>query len=219
MAGPATRDGHRVASPPILRWVEQVHAPHDPGLQAAHDAPDRFGLPPIHLAPSEGRLLELLLRMVRARKVVEVGTLAGYSALWMARGLAEDGRLWTIELDVRHAEVARQSFRDAGMEERVELLVGDAREVLRGLERLGPFDAVFLDADKAGYVHYGRWAAAHLRPGGLLLADNVYLFGRLLDEDDPEAEAMRTFHREAAAAFHSVCVPTPEGLLIGLRKG
>ncbi len=219
MAAPGTRAGERVASPQILQWVEQVHAPHDAGLQAAHEAPERFDLPPIHLAASEGRLLELLLRATRARKVVEVGTLAGYSALWMARGLAEDGRLWTIEADVRHAEVARQVVRDAGMADRIELLVGDARDVLAGLERLGPFDAVFLDADKAGYAHYGRWAAANLRPGGLLLADNVYLFGRLLAEDDPEAEAMRTFHREAAQAFHTTCVPTPEGLLLGLRKG
>ncbi len=217
MAGPETRRGRSVATERILEWVDALHAPHDPALRAAAEAPERFGLPPIHIAPNEGRLLQLLLRAIGARKVVEVGTLAGYSALWMARALPEDGRLWSIESDASHLEVARSVLRDAGMQGRVEVLYGKGRDVLPRLEPLGPFDAVFLDADKGGYPEYGRWAARNVRAGGLLLADNVFLFGRLLDEDDPEAEAMRRFHREAAEAFETACIPTPEGLLVGFR--
>ncbi len=218
MAGPETREGRSVATPRILAWVEALHAPHDAALRTAAEASERFGVPPIHLAASEGRLLHLLLRLIGARKVVEVGTLAGYSALWMARALPEDGRLWTLEADYAHAEIARSVLRDAGLQGRVEVLHGKALETLPHIVPFGPFDAVFLDADKAGYLEYGRWAARHLRPGGLLLADNVFLFGRLLEEGDPEAEAMRRFHREAAERFETVCVPTPEGLLIGLRR-
>jgi caffeoyl-CoA O-methyltransferase len=100
---------------------------------------------------------------------------------------------------------------------KVEVLVGAGLQVLPSLERHGPFDAVFIDADKENYDGYGRWAARHLRPGGLLLGDNAYLFGELL-ADDARAAAMRRFHEEAAAAFDTTCIPTPDGLLLGIRR-
>jgi len=149
--------------------------------------------------------------------VVEVGTLAGYSAIWIAKALPENGRLWTLEKDRRHAEVARESLRQAGVADRVEVLVGDAVDLLPGLATHGPFDAVFVDADKGRYDRYGRWAAKNLRPGGLLIGDNAYYFGKLLDESE-EASAMRRFHEEAARHFDSVCLPTPDGLLVGMRR-
>ena len=114
--------------------------------------------------------------------------------------------------------MAEAAIAQAGLAERVEICIGDAVEVLKSLEDEGPFGLVFLDADKGRYDEYGRWAYANLGPGGMLLADNAYFFGRLLDSDDAEAEAMRRFHREAAEALDTVCVPTPDGLLLGIKS-
>jgi caffeoyl-CoA O-methyltransferase len=174
-------------------------------------------MPAIQLGPSEARLVELLLTLVRAERVVEIGTLAGYSAIRIARALPVDGRLWTIEADSRHSAVARESLEAAEVADRVTVLEGAALGVLPSLERHGPFDAVFVDADKGNYDAYGRWAARNLRPGGLLLGDNAYLFGRLMERND-EAAAMRRFHEEAALHFDSVCIPTPDGLLLGVKR-
>ena len=173
-------------------------------------------MPEIQLGPAEGRLLELLVRLAGARKVVEIGTLAGYSALWMARALPEGGRLWTIEADPRHAGVAAEVIGEAGMGDRITVIKGDAAELLPKLSDSGPFCAVFIDADKARYDLYGRWATENLREGGLLIGDNAYLFGRLLEESD-DARAMRSFHEEMAQSYRSVCIPTPDGLAVGMR--
>lgn len=173
-------------------------------------------MPEIQLGPAEGRLLEVLLRLAGARKIVEIGTLAGYSALWIARALPEDGHLWTIEADSGHAAVARDVIADAGCAEKVTVMEGDALEVLPKLSDYGPFCGVFIDADKARYDRYGRWATANLRTGGLLIGDNAYLFGHLLEDRD-DAKAMRRFHEEMAADYLSLCVPTPDGLAVGVK--
>ena len=216
MADEDSRAGARYATAQILDYAARTHHPPDRALRRAFEAPSRHGMPEIQLGPAEGRLLELLLRLSGARNVVEIGTLAGYSALWMARALPPGGRLWTIEADPKHAGVAAEVIGEAGLGDRVTLLKGDAAEVLPKLSDSGPFCAVFLDADKGRYDLYGRWATANLRPGGLLIGDNAYLFGRLLD-DSPEAGAMRRFHEEMALHYTSVCVPTPDGLAVGLR--
>ncbi len=216
MANPRSRGGEAYATPPILRWLEELHAPHDAALQSAFDAPGRHRMPPIHLGVSEARLLELLLGLAGARRVVEIGTLAGYSAIRIARALPVEGRLWTIEADPKHAAVARESLESAGLSDRATVLEGAALAVLPSLDRHAPFDAVFIDADKGNYDAYGRWAAKALRPGGLLLADNVYLFGKLMGKS-AEAAAMRRFHEESARAFATACIPTPDGLLLGLK--
>ena len=217
MADTTSRAGRTYANSEILAYVAQVHHPHDAGLQRAQDAPDTHGMPAIQVAPAEGRLMELLLRMVGAKRVVEIGTLAGYSALWMARALPADGQLITLENDSKHAAVARESIEIAGYSDRVEVLEADALDRLSEIEGRGPFCAVFIDADKERYDLYGRWAAANVRPGGLLIGDNAYLFGDLLDESST-ATAMRRFHEEMARNFVSVCVPTPDGLAIGLKQ-
>lgn len=217
MADKDSRSGARYDDEAIRAFTAQTHAPHDAALAAAFDAPDREGVPAIQVGPDEGRTLEILLRAIGARKVVEIGTLVGYSALWMARALPEDGRLITLEKDPRHAEFARRHFEAAGIQDRVEVRVGAAQSHLESLAAEGPFCAVFLDADKGGYADYGRWAANNLRSGGLLIGDNAYLFGRLLDSSE-EAAAMRAFHEEAAQHFYSVCLPTPDGLVVALKK-
>ena len=217
MADKDSRSGARYTTPELLKYVDGLHATHDAGLAAAFDAPSKEGMPEIQLGRSEGKLVELLMRLRQVRRAVEIGTLAGYSAIRIARALAADGRLWTIELDPRHAEVARQAISAAGWSSKVEVVVGAGLEVLPSLERHGPFDAVFIDADKENYDGYGRWAARNLRPGGLLLGDNAYLFGELLAKDARGA-AMRRFHEEAARAFDTTCIPTPDGLLLGIKR-
>lgn len=218
MADTASRTGTRYETPALRSYLEQLHAPHDQALARAFEAPAREGLPQIQVGPSEGRLLELLLTLIAPRKVVEIGTLTGYSAMWMARALAAGGQLWTLEREPQHHRVASALIAEAGLTSRVTCLQGDAVSALPALASAhAPFDAVFLDADKGHYDLYGRWAALHLRPGGLLLADNAFFFGRLLD-DNAEAAAMRRFHEESTRAFATVCIPTPDGLLLGLKR-
>ena len=217
MADVDSRSGLSYATRDILDWLAGVHAPHDAALARAFDAPEKNDMPSIQLGPSEGKLLELLLRLAGAKSVVEVGTLAGYSAIRAARAIPEGGHVHTVEFDAKHARVARENVAAAGLADRITVHEGPALEVLPGLVRHGPYDAVFIDADKARYDVYGRWAAQNTRKGGLLLGDNAFLFGRLL-EDSPEAAAMRRFHEEARTAYDTVCVPTPDGMLLGLRR-
>ena len=217
MADTDSRAGRVYFTPDLLSWTAKLHAPHDASLERAFAAPKSAGMPAIQLGESESKLTTLLLQLRGAKKVVEVGTLVGYSALRLARGLPADGKVWTIEYDARHADVARRNIEDAGETRRIEVLVGRGVDVLPTLERHGPFCAVFIDADKESYDVYGRWAAKHLRPGGLLLGDNAFLFGELLD-DTPRAQVMRRFHEEAAQHFDTVCIPTPDGLLLGVKR-
>jgi len=216
MADPSSRAGERYASAQILDYAARTHHPEDSALARAFEAPARHGMPEIQLGAAEGRLLELLVRLTNARKVVEVGTLAGYSALWIARALPPGGHLWTIEANPKHAGVAAEVIGEAGFGDRVTIIRDEAAEILPKLSDSGPFCAVFLDADKGRYDLYGRWATENLRTGGLLIGDNAYLFGRLLEDSD-EARAMRRFHEEMAANFDSVCVPTPDGLAVGVK--
>jgi caffeoyl-CoA O-methyltransferase len=215
MADQDSRAGERYATPAILDYTSRVHASHDLALAQAFKVPE--GIPAIQVGPSEGKLLELLLRLAGARKVVEVGTLIGYSAIRMARALPADGHVWTIEFEPKHAEIARANLAKASLERRVTVLVGAGRDVLPTLDEHGPFDAVFIDADKVNYAHYGRWAVDHLRPGGLVIGDNAYLFGELVDDTD-RGRAMRAFHELVAAACDSVCIPTPDGLVLGIKR-
>lgn len=217
MADNDSRAGIRYASPELLRWVEEVHASHDEALAATFAAPEKHDMPAIMISPSEAVLIGLLLRIIGAEKVVEVGTLAGYSAIRMARALPPEGHVWTIEYEPDYARVARRNIESAGEADKIDVVVGRGVDMLPTVEPHGPFCAVFLDADKGGYPDYGRWAVANLRRGGLLLADNVYLFGKLL-EDDERGAAMRRFHREMADALETVVAPTPDGLLIGRKR-
>ena len=217
MADADSRSGLRYTTPELLEWLAAIHTPHDAALARAFDAPSAHGMPAIQLGPSEGKALELLLRLAGARNVVEVGTLAGYSAIRAARALPADGHVHTVEFDPKHARVARENIAAAGLADKITVHEGSGLDVLPRLVRFGPFDAVFIDADKGNYDGYGRWAAENTRPGGLLVGDNAFFFGRLL-EDSPEAAAMRRFHEEACEHFDTVCLPTPDGMLLGVRR-
>ena len=199
----------------------------DEGLRRAVSAAGEAGLPSIQVSPPQGKLLQLLVRLVGAKRVLEFGTLGGYSAILMARALPESGRLVTLEANPEYAEVARRSIDAAGVGEKVEIRVGPALEALPGLEEAAPFDLVFIDADKVNTPNYFAWALERTRPGGLIVADNVVRDGSLADADDPDeaTKAQRRMHemlsedsRVSATTIQTVGVKGYDGFLIALAE-
>jgi predicted O-methyltransferase YrrM len=185
------------------RYVADLFLPPDPTLDAALEDARAAGLPSISVSPAQGRLLHVLARALGARRILEVGTLAGYSAIWLARALAAGGRLITLEADPAHAKVARANLARAGLDGLVEVREGRAAETLPRLvaDGAGPFDLIFIDADKAGYADYFGWALALSRPGTLIVADNVVRKGQVADatSDDPHVLGIRRFNARLAA--------------------
>jgi predicted O-methyltransferase YrrM len=165
------------------RYAEELLDPAEPALEEALRASRAAGLPDIQVSRLQGRLLYLFARAVRARRILEIGTLGGYSTLWLARSLAADGRLLSLEIDPRHAEIARANLARGGVADRVEVRLGRALETLAKLAGSGegPFDLTFVDADKVSYPEYFDWAVRLSRPGGLVVADNVVRRGDVAD--------------------------------------
>ncbi len=184
-------------------YLDELFAPPDEALQSALKAAAEAGLPRIQVSPVQGKLLYVLARLVSARRILEIGTLGGYSAIWLGRALDPDGRLVTLEVSEEHAAVARDNLSAAGLSDRVEVIVGPALASLPALEARGedPFDMVFIDADKPGYSEYLRWAVRLTRSGGLIVADNVIRGGRILapDPGDEAASGARDFNAALAA--------------------
>lgn len=187
----------------VDRYVGDLLAPHDDALKAALRASVEAGLPQIQVSPPQGKLLQLLAQVRGATTILELGTLGGYSTIWLARALPPGGRLITVEADPRYAEVARANIERAGVGELVELRVGPGLEVLPKLdaEGAGPFDLTFIDADKVNTPEYYAWALDHSTPGALIIADNVVRGGTLADagSDEPAAQAQRRLHEMLAA--------------------
>lgn len=171
----------------------------DEALAAARELGRERGLPTIEVAPNQGAFLALVAQMVRARRVLELGTLAGYSTIWLARAVGPEGRVTTVELDPRHAEVARENLDRAGVGERVEIAVGPALDVLAGLVEAGPepYDLVFIDADKVNMAAYLELALRLTRSGSVVVGDNVVRRGGVVDpsSDDPSVRGARAFLR------------------------
>ncbi|AUY53248.1 O-methyltransferase [Streptomyces sp. CB01881] len=176
---------------------------HDPALEAASAAADAAGLPHIAVAPNQGKLLHLLALTSGARRILEVGTLGGYSAIWLARALPAGGVLITLEIDPKHAEVARGNLARAGLERLAEVRLGRAADTLAAMveERVEPFDLVFIDADKPSNPEYFRRALQLTRPGSLIIVDNVVRGGAVADADstDPGVIGTRALHELVAA--------------------
>ncbi len=184
-------------------YIDGLFAPEDDALKAALADAKAAGLPQIQVSAGQGKLLYLLAKLVGARRILELGTLAGYSTIWLARALPADGRLVTLEFDPKHAGVARGNLARAGLAEKAEVVVGAALDTLPGVvDRTdAPFDLAFLDADKVNYSNYFPHLMRGLRPGGLLLADNVIRAGTVLapKDSDPSAGAARAFNALVAA--------------------
>jgi len=187
----------------VDRYITDLFVPPDPALAAVLEASAGAGLPPHHVSPNQGKLLQLLARLQGARTILEIGTLGGYSTIWLARALPADGRLITLEADPRHAEVARNNVTRAGLATVVELRLGRALETLPRLlaERCGPFDLIFIDADKPSNPEYLAWALKLSRLGSLIIADNVVRDGVVIDavSTDPTVQGVRRFNELLAA--------------------
>lgn len=184
-------------------YIDALFVPGDAALEGALRAAAEAGLPEIHVSPGQGKLLYLLARLSGARRILEIGTLAGYSAIWLARALPDEGRLVSLEFRPEHAAVAQANLERAGLAARCELIVGPALESLAALASRGepPFDMVFIDADKPNYTAYLDWSVRLARPGALLVADNVVREGRVLSPapDDSAAIGARDFNAALAA--------------------
>jgi predicted O-methyltransferase YrrM len=212
--------GFGQGDPALSRWAEETFAPEDAVLAEIRERSARAGLPTIAVGRMDGLHLEVIARAVCAKKAVEIGTLGGYSGVCLARGMGPDGVLHTIEIEPRHADVAALSFQRAGVSGLVRIHVGRAREKLAEIEREGPFDLVFIDADKQGYPAYLDWAERHLRVGGIVLADNAFAFGHIHDSAHGEAVApLREFAERLARGgrFRATMIPTAEGLAMGVK--
>ena len=212
-----SRAGSSYSTARIADYCDGVHAGPDKALLTAFEAPEANGIPPIMVGYSEAKLLQILIQIHRPMRVVEVGTLAGFSAISMAKALPKGGHIWTLENEPKHAEIARRNIEYAGLRDRITVILADALDGLAEIENKGPFDLVFLDADKERYDRYQAWSKKNLRVGGLLLADNAYYFGQLLDTTD-DAAAVRRMHERTADEFDSVCIPTPDGLMLGIKR-
>jgi len=186
----------------VDHYLNETLVAEDDALAAAVKDSERAGLPSIQVAPNQGKLLHLLARTMGARQVLEIGTLGGYSTIWLARALPEGGRVITLEAEPKHAEVARANFARAGLSNVIELRLGRALDTLPKIEaeRLGPFDLFFIDADKPSIPEYFDWALRLSRPGSLILVDNVVRKGAVADpsSNDPNVQGVRRFNERVA---------------------
>ena len=214
----------------VDRYFSETLVPSDPVLDAALQANTKAGLPAIDVAPNQGKFLQLLVQLRGARRILEIGTLGGYSSIWMARALPADGRLTTLEFSPKHAEVARANIARAGLEKIVEIRVGPALETLAkmGKEGIEPFDLIFIDADKPNNPNYLPWALKFSRPGTLLIGDNIVREGEVADPSstDPNVQGQRRFlemmagnPRLSATALQTVGSKGYDGFAMALVLG
>jgi caffeoyl-CoA O-methyltransferase len=187
----------------VDHYISNLMGHEDEALIAATESLKEAGMPAISISPNQGKFLQLLALLCNAKNILELGTLAGYSTIWMARALPEDGRLITIEADPKHAEVAEKNIVRAGLASHVQIKTGKALEILPQLlaEGAGPFDMIFIDADKPPYAEYFEWALRLSRPGTLIVADNVIRDGKVLDENstEPAVNGAQRFNKMLAA--------------------
>jgi caffeoyl-CoA O-methyltransferase len=172
----------------VDKYISDLLAEEDDALKAVEQSIYDQGIPQISVSPNQGKFLQIMATLCGARNILEIGTLAGYSTIWMARALPEGGRMVTLEYDALHARVARENIERAGLSEKVEVRLGKAIDILPQLEQegAGPFDMIFIDADKPPYPEYYEWALKLSRPGTLIIADNVIREGQVLDPNSPD---------------------------------
>ena len=174
----------------VDKFLDKMMIPHDPALEDALAAAAAAKLPAIQVSSVQGKFLQLLARILGARNILEIGTLGGYSTLWMARALPEGGRIITLEADPKHADVAKKNFARAGVESKVELRLGKALDTLPQIaaDGRGPFDLFFIDANKSNMPEYFEWSLKLARKGSVIIADNVVREGAILDEKSKDAD-------------------------------
>ncbi len=203
------------------QYLRSYFASEDQALEKARLDTPALGLPDIGIQPVEGRFLQALVAACRPKLAVEIGTLGGYSGIWIARGLPPGGKLLTIDIDRKHAGVARRHFEAAGVSDRIETLVGNAHQVLAEIAPRGPFGFVFIDAEKSGYPDYYAWAVNNVPEGGVICAHNAFRGGGVLEPDRSEdIEASRVFNGSVAEdpRVISTVFPAGDGTLVAVRR-
>jgi caffeoyl-CoA O-methyltransferase len=200
----------------IDRYIEKLCVPPNAVFEQALRDATAAGLPEINVSPNEGKLLYLLAKIAGARRVLEIGLLGGYSAMWLASALPDDGQLVSLEFEVKHAAVARKNLERAGLLSKVEIRVGDARQLLN--ELTPTFDVVFIDADKRSYPTYLDHALKLTRPGSLILADNVIRRAFDTDTSDPDVRGIQEFNRKLTACpeLETILLPIMRNKIDGL---
>jgi predicted O-methyltransferase YrrM len=214
----------------VDRYITDLLVPQDPALDAALHASVAAGLPPINVSPSQGKLLMILAQLQGAKNILEIGTLGGYSTIWLARGLSPSGHLITLEADPKHADLARTNIARADLAGVVELILGNALDTLPQLaaKGRGPFDLIFIDADKASLPDYFTWSLKLSRPGSVIIIDNVIRDGAVIDaaSTDPAVQGVRRMNEMMAAekrvtttAIQTVGSKGYDGFAIAIRLG
>lgn len=208
-------------------YIQNLLSPEGSLKNQSRQASEELGLARISISPAEAQLVKTLLRLHKTKKFIEIGTLTGLSAQYFFEALPEGGELWTLEKDPRHAQKAQEVFAQLDQsKKKIHLVVGDAREELPKLAAQGPFDGVFIDGNKAAYGDYLAWAEQNLRPGGLILADNIFLGGAVWGGStaqkfsEKQTQVMQKFNQRLADAqvFDSAVIPTFEGLYVAIKK-
>lgn len=210
---------------PMQDYIRTLYAPESDLLREIREVLAERRLS-IHVSPEEGKLLQMLVRLSGTKQIVEIGTLGGYSALWMAAALPEGGHLTTFERSANHAALARDFIARSPYKDRITLIEGDAHAALRSTPFAQGVDLVFIDAEKAGYPDYLDWAETLLKPGGLVVGDNTKLFGTVCEETPPAKtdeemwNAMRAFNQRLAdtSKYEALMLPTGEGMTVAIRK-
>ncbi len=213
----------------VDQYISNLFHDEDDCLTAAEQSIIDSGIPQISVSPNQGKLLHILARLCNAKKILELGTLGGYSTIWMARALPENGALVTLEIDKKHAEVARQNFDRCGLSSRISIRPGKAIDILPQLvnEGSGPFDMIFIDADKPPYLEYFQWVLQLSRPGTLIIADNVIREGKVLLDESPDemVSGVKRFNSYlaecsgvTATIFQTVGAKEHDGMAIAIVK-
>lgn len=196
----------------VDQYINGLFEKPDEVLAATEQSIINAGIPQISISPNQGKFLQLMARLCHAKKILEIGTLAGYSTIWMARALPENGKLITLEFDTTHASVAKKNISRAGLDPVVDIIVGKALDTLPQLVNEAPFDMIFIDADKPPYTEYFQWALKLSRPGTLIIADNVIRDGKVLADESPDemVAGVKRFNTALAAnpAVHATIIQT-----------
>ncbi len=210
--------------PPHIQYIRDVFTDVSPAMEEA-DRQAKLQNLPIHIGAEEGKILQMILQWSNVKKMVEIGTLTGYSSLWFARAVGADGHVYTAETQDKFVDISRDVFTQAGVDDRVTVIHGDARDCLTKIEAEGPFDAVFIDADKIFYLDYLEWAEANVRKGGLIIGDNTFLFDAVFLDELPKGvrplakKVMVEFNQRLAdpERYESMMIPTKEGITIARK--
>jgi predicted O-methyltransferase YrrM len=200
-------------------YIGKLFGDQDKDLESTERAIEAANIPQISVSPNQGKFLHVLARACQAKKILEIGTLGGYSTIWMARALPVNGRLITLELDPKHAALAQNNFIRAGLDGLIEIRIGKALDLLPPMvgEGIGPFDMIFIDADKGPYAEYFQWALKLSRPGTLIIADNVIREGKVLDASSQD-EMVRGVQRFNAALAASTVVTATIIQTVGTKE-